>query len=65
MNAHNDVEATAHLASKLEFPVLARCQCTGAQLSDVGLEVVDVPDQYPVEIRRNVVKRFRICHKEK
>ena len=65
LNAHNDADATAHLASKLEFPVLARCQCSGAQLSDIGLEVVDVPDQYPAEFSRNVVRRFRVSHKEK
>lgn len=65
LHAENDADATAELASKLEFPVLARCQCSGAQLSDISLEVMDIADHYPAEISRNVVRRFRVAHKEK
>ena len=50
--------------TKLEFPVLARCQCSGAQLSDVALEVSDVSDLFPAEVSKNVVRRFRVSHKE-
>ena len=55
---------------ELEFPVLARCQCSGAQLSDVGLEVVSADasssDLYPAVtgVSKNVVRRFRVSHKE-
>ena len=46
------------LTEKLEFPVLARCQCTGAQLSDVTLEVTDSG------VSKSLVQRFRVSHKE-
>lgn len=52
------------LTDKLDFPVLARCQCTGAQLSDLQLEVTDVSDSFPAEVSKNVVRRFRVSHKE-
>ena len=52
------------LAEKLEFPVLSRCQCSGAQLSDVTLEVSDVSDMFPAEVSKTVVQRFRVSHKE-
>lgn len=58
-------ENEADLTSKLEFPVLARCQCSGAQFSDVALEVSDMTDIYPAELTKNVVRRFRVSHKEK
>ncbi len=47
----------------LSFPVLARCQCSGGQLSDVALEVADVAT-FPAEVSKNVVRRFRVSHKE-
>lgn len=50
--------------NELEFPVLARCQCTGGQLSDVALEVSDVSDVYPVEVSKSFARRFRVSHKE-
>lgn len=53
------------LAEKLEFPVLARCQCSSAQLSNVMLEVSDVPDLFPAEVSTSVIRRFRVAHKEK
>jgi hypothetical protein len=65
LDAENDADATAELASKLEFPVLARCQCSGAQLSDISLDVADIADHYPAEINWNIVRRFRVSHKEK
>ncbi|KAL7522130.1 hypothetical protein ACHAWX_006820 [Stephanocyclus meneghinianus] len=58
-------ENEAELASKLEFPVLARCQCSDVQLSDIALEVADMSDLYPAVISKNVVRRFRVSHKEK
>jgi len=61
LNAENDED----LASKLDFPVLARCQCSGAQLSDIVLDVRDIADHFPADIARTVVRRFRVSHKEK
>jgi len=51
-------------AERLELPVMARCQCVGGQLSDVRLDVSDV-DTFPAEISKNVIRRFRVSHKEK
>jgi hypothetical protein len=65
LDAERDAEATADLASKLEFPVLARCQCSGAQLSDIVLDAMSMEDHFPAEITRNLVRRFRVSHKEK
>ena len=55
----NDTEG--NLTDELEFPVLARCQCSGAQLSDVSLEVKVSKN---VVMSKNVVRRFRVSHKE-
>jgi len=61
----NSSESEEDLAEKLEFPVLSRCQCAGAQLSDVALEVSDVgSDIFPAEVSKTVVQRFRVSHKE-
>ena len=53
---------------ELEFPVLARCQCSGAQLSDVELEVSEASsDLFPAStgrVSKTVVQRFRVSHKE-
>ena len=50
------------LTESLEFPVLTRCQCTGAQLSDVGLEVMAMSQS--VLPAKNVIRRFRVAHTE-
>eukprot|EP00584_Thalassiosira_punctigera_P010680 CAMPEP_0172538988 /NCGR_PEP_ID=MMETSP1067-20121228/10277_1 /TAXON_ID=265564 ORGANISM="Thalassiosira punctigera, Strain Tpunct2005C2" /NCGR_SAMPLE_ID=MMETSP1067 /ASSEMBLY_ACC=CAM_ASM_000444 /LENGTH=307 /DNA_ID=CAMNT_0013324599 /DNA_START=62 /DNA_END=986 /DNA_ORIENTATION=+ len=53
------------LEGDLDFPVLARCQCSGAQLSDVALEVSNVgSDIFPAEVSKSVVRRFRVSHKD-
>jgi hypothetical protein len=55
------------MMDKLEFPVLARCQCAGGQLSDVALEVMGVDgDMFPAVagVSKSVVQRFRVSHKE-
>ncbi len=54
-----------NLAEILEFPVLARCQCSGAQLSNVAFEVTDMPDMYPADVSKSLIRRFRVSHKEK
>ena len=45
-----------------EFPVLARCQCNDAQLSDVSLDVMDVSVNFPTEVSK--IRRFRVSHRE-
>jgi len=52
--------------NELEFPVLARCQCTGGQLSDVALEVSEISNAYPApaEMSKSIARRFRVSHKE-
>lgn len=52
-------------SERLEFPVMARCQCAGAQLSDVALDVSAVNDMFPAEVSKNVIRRFRVSHREK
>jgi hypothetical protein len=51
-------------AERLEFPIMARCQCSGAQLSDVALDVSN-DDMFPGTISKNVIRRFRVSHREK
>ncbi|KAL7544729.1 hypothetical protein ACHAWF_008093 [Thalassiosira exigua] len=48
----------------LEFPVLARCQCAGAQLSDLTMEASDAADLFPADVSTSIVRRFRVSHKE-
>jgi len=48
-----------------KFPVLVRCQCLFAQLSDVELEVRDIPDRYPTDVAMKLARRFRLSHRER
>jgi Muniscin C-terminal mu homology domain len=48
-----------------KFPVLVRCQCMYAQLSDIELEVRDVPDVFPAEVAMKLARRFRLSHRER
>ena len=59
-------ELADELRNELEFPVLARCQCTGGQLSDVALEVSEISNAYPApaEVSTSIARRFRVYHKE-
>lgn len=50
--------------SQLHFPVTVRCQCLFAQLSDVELEVRDVP-QHATDVSMKIARRFRLSHREK
>jgi hypothetical protein len=50
---------------KPNFPVLVRCQCLFAQLSDIELEVRDIPDVFPAELAMKVARRFRLSHRER
>jgi len=48
-----------------KFPVLVRCQCMYAQLSDVEVAAQDLPDAYPAEVAMKVARRFRLSHQER
>jgi hypothetical protein len=50
------------VADELEFPVLAKCQCTDALLSEVSFHVTNVTDTF--EVSQTVARRFRVSHKE-
>lgn len=52
-------------AEDLSFPVMVRCQCLFAQLSDIELEVRDIPEVSPAEMTMKVARRFRLSHREK
>jgi hypothetical protein len=49
----------------LHFPVMVRCQCLFAQLSDIELEVRDIAEVHPAEMAMKVARRFRLSHREK
>eukprot|EP00934_Nitzschia_sp_Nitz4_P008705 Nitzschia sp. Nitz4//scaffold35_size145790//77385//79715//NITZ4_003030-RA/size145790-augustus-gene-0.135-mRNA-1//-1//CDS//3329549124//8695//frame0 len=48
-----------------KFPVLVRCQCMYAQLSDVQVEVNDMPDVAPADLKMKLTRRFRLSHRER
>eukprot|EP00540_Astrosyne_radiata_P020141 CAMPEP_0116833190 /NCGR_PEP_ID=MMETSP0418-20121206/6303_1 /TAXON_ID=1158023 /ORGANISM="Astrosyne radiata, Strain 13vi08-1A" /LENGTH=580 /DNA_ID=CAMNT_0004462621 /DNA_START=73 /DNA_END=1815 /DNA_ORIENTATION=+ len=50
---------------KPKFPVLVRCQCMYAQLSDIELEVADIPEVFPAEVTMKLARRFRLSHRER
>lgn len=50
---------------KPKFPVLVRCQCLFAQLSDVELEVRELPDVFPADVAMKLARRFRLSHRER
>jgi hypothetical protein len=58
-----DVASTGD--EKPKFPVLVRCQCMYAQLSDVEVEVQDIPEVFPAEVRMKLARRFRLSHRER
>mmetsp|Transcript_22984 Transcript_22984/g.54542 ORF Transcript_22984/g.54542 Transcript_22984/m.54542 type:complete len:833 (+) Transcript_22984:291-2789(+) len=48
-----------------KFPVLVRCQCMHAQLSDIEVDVRDIPQVVDAEIRMKLARRFRLSHRER
>ncbi|KAL3945868.1 MAG: hypothetical protein SGBAC_000019 [Bacillariaceae sp.] len=50
---------------KPKFPVLVRCQCKYAQLSEVELEAIENPDVFPADLRMKLARRFRLSHRER
>jgi len=61
----NEEKIAAGEKEKPKFPVLVRCQCMYAQLSDVELEVTDIPDVFPAEVAMKLARRFRLSHRER
>ena len=56
-------EDAARVGEGLEFPVLTRCQCSGAQLSGVVVDTAPSPS-FPAEVGKDLVRRFRVSHRE-
>ena len=48
-----------------KFPVLVRCQCMFAQLSDVVVDVQGIPEVYAGEVKMKLARRFRLSHRER
>lgn len=66
--AQFDVDADKLAASETDkprFPVLVRCQCMYSQLSDVELEVSDIPEIFPADVSMKLARRFRLSHRER
>ncbi|VEU41186.1 unnamed protein product [Pseudo-nitzschia multistriata] len=50
---------------KPKFPVLVRCQCMYAQLSDIELEVRAIPPVLNTDVKMKLARRFRLSHRER
>lgn len=48
-----------------KFPVLVRCQCMYAQLSDVEVDVKEIPDLFQADVKMKLARRFRLSHRER
>jgi len=59
-----DPNAPASEDDKPKFPVLVRCQCKYAQLSEVELEAIET-DIFPADVRVKLARRFRLSHRER
>jgi hypothetical protein len=59
------VNGSADASVKPDFPVLVRSQCLFAQLSDIELEVSEIPDSHPAEIAMKLARRYRLAHRER
>jgi hypothetical protein len=59
------VNGIADASVKPDFPVLVRSQCLFAQLSDIELEVSEIPDSHPAEISMKLARRYRLAHRER
>lgn len=66
--AVNSGSGESSSAEKLTFPVLVRCQCMHAQLSDVSFSVYSSsssPARQTTDLSMRLTKRFRLSHREK
>jgi len=50
---------------KPKFPVLVRCQCMYAQLSDIEVDVRDMPQVAHADLKMKLTRRFRLSHRER
>jgi hypothetical protein len=67
LQARFEVDPDAEDHSKMEkpnFPVLVRWQCMYAQLGDVEVEIRDIPEAFPAEVKMKLARRFRLSHRE-
>lgn len=58
-------ETNEGIKDRPKFPVMVRCQCMYAQLSDIELEVADIPEVLPAEVTMRLARRFRLSHRER
>ena len=65
LQARFEMEPDSQPSEVPKFPVLVRCQCMYAQLSDVEVEVEDLPSICPAEVAMKVARRFRLSHQER
>lgn len=54
-----------HEDEKPKFPVLVRCQCMYAQLSDIEVDVRDIPQVIHADLKMKLARRFRLSHRER
>ena len=50
---------------KPEFPVVVRCQSFNALLSEVELEVTDIPEFFPADVAVRFNRKFSVTHRER
>lgn len=50
---------------KPKFPVLVRCQCMYAQLSDIEIDVRSALLAMPDDVKMKLARRFRLSHRER
>jgi len=48
-----------------KFPVLVRCQCMYAQLSDIEIDVGPAPQAISADVNMKLARRFRLSHRER
>ena len=67
LQARFEIEPESEVSSEdtPKFPVLVRCQCMYDQLSDVQVDVGDVPEVCPADVRMKLARRFRLSHRER
>ena len=50
---------------KPKFPILVRCQCMYAQLSDIEINLASVPQAIAADVQMKLARRFRLSHRER
>jgi hypothetical protein len=65
LQARFEIDTDAPADDKPKFPVLVRCQCMYAQLSDVEVEIKDIPEAFVADVTMKLARRFRLSHRER